>query len=201
MATKTVSAASRATQRRKKRRRQRGALTGVILVFILALMAFTGVFAWGVMLEKGKTIYPNVHMAGVDVGGLTMGEARTKVETAVAEAYTASTLEVQLPDRSITFDPEQANVALDTEEALREALSYGRSDGAFKAVLNYLKCSTSAPDIPLETSLEFDREAIRQTINETAVQVRKAPVNTTLALDEDKAVIQVVKGQDRKSVV
>ena len=195
MATKTVSAASRATQKRR-RRRQRSALTGAILIFIVALLAFTGVFAWGVMLEKGKTIYPNVHMAGVDVGGLTMGEARTKVETAVAEAYTASTLEVQLPDRSITFDPQQANVALDTEEALREALSYGRSDGAFKAVLNYLRCSTSAPDIPLETSLEFDREAIQQTINETAVQVRKAPVNTTLALDEDKAVIQVAKGQD-----
>ena len=107
MATKTVSAASRATQKRR-RRRQRSALTGAILIFIVVLLAFTGVFAWGVMLEKGKTIYPNVHMAGVDVGGLTMGEARTKVETAVAEAYTASTLEVQLPDRSITFDPQQA---------------------------------------------------------------------------------------------
>ena len=199
MATKTVSAASRATQKRR-RRRQRSALTGAILIFIVVLLAFTGVFAWGVMLEKGKTIYPNVHMAGVDVGGLTMGEARTKVETAVAEAYTASTLEVQLPDRSITFDPQQANVALDTEEALREALSFGRSDGAFKAVLNYLRCSTSAPDIPLETSLEFDREAIQQTINETAVQVRKAPVNTTLALDEDKAVIQVAKGQDGREL-
>lgn len=96
MATKTVSAASRATQKRR-RRRQRSALTGAILIFIVVLLAFTGVFAWGVMLEKGKTIYPNVHMAGVDVGGLTMGEARTKVETAVAEAYTASTLEVQAP--------------------------------------------------------------------------------------------------------
>ena len=55
-------------------------------------------------------------------------------------------------------------------------------------------------DIPLETSLEFDREAIQQTINETAVQVRKAPVNTTLALDEDKAVIQVAKGQDGREL-
>ena len=45
MATKTVSAASRATQKRR-RRRQRSALTGAILIFIVALLAFTGVFAW-----------------------------------------------------------------------------------------------------------------------------------------------------------
>ena len=203
MAVTTATAASRAAHKRqnKKRKKQRhGLRTGLIVTLIAALLLVVGLYAWGSMLESSKTIYPNVRMAGVEIGGLTTGEARTKVETAVAQAYTASTLEVQLPDRTITFSPEQTSVAIDTEEALREALAYGRSDGPFQAILNYLRCQTTQMDIPLETALEFDREAITQEIQEAAVMTREAPQNSAMALDEGAGMLEVTRGREGREL-
>ena len=203
MAVTTATAASRAAHKRqnKKHKKQRhGLRTGLIVTFVLVLLLAVGLYAWGSMLESSKTIYPNVRMAGVEIGGLTTGEARTKVETAVAQAYTASTLEVQLPDRTITFSPEQTSVAIDTEEALREALAYGRSDGPFQAIWNYLRCQTVQMDIPLETALEFDREAITQEIQEAAVMTREAPQNSSMALDEGAAILEVTRGREGREL-
>ena len=203
MAATTATAASRAArkqQNKKRKKQRRGLRAGLIVTFVLVLLLAVGLYAWGSMLESGKTIYPNVRMAGVEIGGLTTGEARAKVETAVAQAYTASTLEVQLPDRTITFSPEQTSVAIDTEEALREALAYGRSDGPFQAIWNYLRCQTVRMDIPLETALEFDREAIRQNIQEAAVMTREAPQNSAMALDEGGAILEVTRGREGREL-
>ena len=203
MAATTATAASRAArkqQNKKRKKQRRGLRAGLIVTFVLVLLLAVGLYAWGSMLESGKTIYPNVRMAGVEIGGLTTGEARAKVETAVAQAYTASTLEVQLPDRTITFSPEQTSVAIDTEEALREALAYGRSDGPFQAIWNYLRCQTVQMDIPLETALEFDREAITQEIQEAAVMTREAPQNSAMALDEGGAILEVTRGREGREL-
>ena len=100
MATKSATIAARTAKKRRKKKSSRGLTVGLALTFIVALAAFTGLYAWGSMLEKDKTIFPNVRMAGVEIGGLTQGEARDRVETAVAQAYTAASLDVVLPDRT-----------------------------------------------------------------------------------------------------
>lgn len=200
MATRTATIAARSAKKRRKKNQSRGLRIGLVLAFVVVLVAFTGVYAWGSILQKDKTIFPNVRMAGVEIGGLTMGEAREQVETAVAEAYTAASLDVVLPDRTITFSPEQASVALDTEEALQEAVAYGRQGNAFETVLNYLKCKGASMDIPLETALDFDKEAISDLIQETAVITRQAPKDSAMALNEEADTVEITRGQEGREL-
>lgn len=200
MASRTATIAARTTKKRRKKQHSQGVVIGLVLAFVVVLVGFTGVYAWGSILQKDKTIFPNVRMAGVEIGGLTMGEAREQVETAVAEAYTAASLDVVLPDRTVTFSPEQASIALDTEEALQEAVAYGRQGNAFETVLNYLRCKGASMDIPLETALQFDKTAISQLIEETAVITRQAPQDSAMALDQASNTIQITRGQEGREL-
>ena len=55
MATKSATIAARTTKKRRKKKSSRGLTVGLALTFIVALAAFTGLYAWGSMLEKDKT--------------------------------------------------------------------------------------------------------------------------------------------------
>ena len=168
------STGKKKTKKKKKKGGAAGAVIAIILVILI--IAAVGVYAYGTKLESGKTIYPNVRVAGVDVGGMTQSAAQEAVERAIAEAYLSSTLEVQLPDRTLSFDPEQTNVALDADLAIKEAMAFGRSDGPIQAVLHYLDSASRSRDIELETALYLDTDYIRSLINQTAAAVKTDPV-------------------------
>ena len=184
-----------AGKKKKKKKNKKGAAGAVVaIVLVILLVAAVGIYAYGTKLEDGKTIYPNVRVAGVDVGGMTASAAQEAVEQAVAEAYLSSTLEVHLPDRTLSFDPEQTNVALDADLAIKEALAFGRSDGPFQAVLHYLDSSRRSRDIELETALYLDTDYIQSLINQTAAAVKTDPVNSSMGMDKDMTQVQVQVG-------
>ena len=191
-----TSAAHKAVRKSnvKTARGGRGGIAALIVGLVLILAAFGGLYAWGVMLVKGDTIYPNVRIAGVEVGGLTLAAARGEVEQAVADAYASNTLEVRLPDQTLAFDPEQTNVALDGEAAMAEALAYGRSDGPIKAVLNYVSSKNRPHNVELETALELDTEYIRTLIAQTAKNTRQEARNSRAEVSTDGKTIVVTKG-------
>ena len=184
-----------AGKKKKKKKNKKGAAGAVVaIVLVILLVAAVGIYAYGTKLEDGKTIYPNVRVAGVDVGGMTASAAQEAVEQAVAEAYLSSTLEVHLPDRTLSFDPEQTNVALDADLAIKEAMAFGRSDGPFQAVLHYLDSSHRSRDIELETALYLDTDYIQSLINQTAAAVKTDPVNSSMGMDKDMTQVQVQVG-------
>ena len=133
----------------KKQKKAAAGMAAVAVVLSMFLLLAVGVYAYGTRLEDGKTIYPNVRVAGVEVGGMTASAAQEAVEQAVADSYSASVLEVRLPDRVLSFDPQQTNVALDVDLAIEEAMAYGRSEGPLKAVLHYLDSDRNGHDIEL----------------------------------------------------
>ena len=77
--------------KKKKKTKKKGA-AGVTSVVVLAvlILALVGAYVYGSKLEAGKTIYPNVRVAGVDVGGMNASEAQDAVEQAVEAAYRLS---------------------------------------------------------------------------------------------------------------
>ena len=175
-------------------KRGRGGVTALVVGLVLVAAAFGGLYLWGVRLMKGDSIYPNVRVAGVEVGGLTVAAARGEVEQAVADAYASNTLEVRLPDRTLAFDPEQTNVALDGEAAIAEALAFGRSDGPIQAVLNYVSSKNKPHDVELETALELDTDYIRALIAQTEKETRTEARNSKAEVSADQRSIVVTKG-------
>lgn len=161
--------------------------TGVLLGIIagcLVLALVTGVFIYGLVLKGGKTIYPNVYVAGINVGGMERAEAIAAVDDAVAASYASATLKVQLPDRTLSFSPEQTNVALDADEAIDEALAYGRSGNPFAAVTSYFSCRSREHYIDLQTILDLDTDYIRAMIDQVAAEVETDPAPTTVRYDQ-----------------
>ena len=191
-----TSAAKRAVNKGSVRTAKKG--TGVAIgaaAAALVLVLFVGCYAFGSKLKNSDTIFPNVRVAGVDVGGLTAIAAKGEVENAVKEAYASQTLQVQLPDKTLFFEPEQTNVALDVDAAIEKAVDYGKQGGAFRALLNYLTSSGKGYDLELETALELDSEYIEAMIATAEKDARREARNDKLELSKDGQTITVTKGQ------
>ena len=183
--------------------RKRGGMSGGLLAGIIAgaLVVLTAVifFGYGLVLKGGDTIYPNVFVTGINVGGMTAEEAANAVADAVAASYSSATLNVQLPDRTLSFTPDQTNVALDADEAIAEAMAYGRSGNPFSAVLNYFSCRSTEHYIDLQTVLNLDTEYIRNMIDQLAQEVEQEPAASEVSFNEAAGTITVKVGYpDRK---
>ena len=69
-----ASAATKAVARSGKKGKKRTALIWTSSLAAVALLC-AAVLLWGAVLQQGKKIYPNVCVAGVEVGGLTVSAA------------------------------------------------------------------------------------------------------------------------------
>lgn len=176
------------------RRGVSGGIMAAIVGGALVLLAVVIFFGYGLVLKGGDTIYPNVFVAGINVGGMTSEEAVAAVADAVAASYSSATLDVQLPDRTLSFTPDQTNVALDADEAIAEAMAYGRSGNPFSAVLNYFSCRSNERYIDLQTVLNLDTDYIRNRIDELAQEVETALSPSKVDVNEAAGTITVQVG-------
>ena len=123
------TAAQKHTEGASAPRKSGGGKKVGIIAGCIVLVAVLCVCAYGMVLKGGDTIYPNVYVAGINVGGLKRDAAVAAVQDAVAQNYSSDTLTVVLPDRSLSFTPEVSQVALNADEAIDQAMQYGRSGG------------------------------------------------------------------------
>ncbi len=177
----------------------RGLLAGIIAgAVVLAILI--GMFVWGLVLKAGDTIYPNVYLAGINVGGMDRNTAMATVEQAVSDSYASSVLNVQLPDRTLSFQPEQTKVALEPEEAIAEAMSYGRSGNPFSAVTTFWASKNREHYVDLQTVLNLDTDYIRQMIDAMAAEVESDPTPHKVTVNERAETIVVEVGSPDRSL-
>ena len=160
----------------------------------MVLLAVLGVCTYGFILKGGNEIFPNVYVAGVDVGGLKRDAAINAVKTAVEQQTASDTLTVALPDRTIEFTPEITNVALNPEEAADAAMSYGRDGGPIKALITYQKAKKTRQDISLESGKNLDTTYIRDLIDQTARACASEKIDPIVTVDADAKTVTVVTG-------
>ena len=171
-----------------------------ISVLAVALLVFLGVFAWGVSLKNSETVFPNVCVAGVNVGGMTAEEAVEAVQTNLATTHATRTLTVQLPDRKLVFDPEMANSPMDVDAMVAQAMAYGRDGSAFEVLKQYVDCKESAYILDMEDFVQVDDEYIRELIDKTAEDVERDMTQSEIAMDEERAVITIQLGYNGRTL-
>lgn len=179
------------------------AKTGLILgivagVLVLALVL--GVFVWGVALKNGDTIYPNVYVAGVNVGGMDREAALDAVSDVISAAYTGSTLKVELPDRTLTFSPQETNIALSADEAVEKAMSFGRSGNPFAAVTAWFSSRSEQQILELQSLQDLDTDYIRTTIDEVAQEIETEPQETTVRYHAASETLEIEVGYPDRSL-
>lgn len=166
----------------------------------VAVAVFLGVFFWGLHLKKTDTVFPNVCVSGVNIGGMKAEEAARSLETSLASTHATRTLTVQLPDRKMVFDPELANSPLDTSAMVEAALAYGREGGPFKVLSTYVKCRESAYILDMGDFLSVDTEYVRELIDKTAEDVEQEMVQSEVTMDEEAEIITIQLGKNGRSL-
>ena len=166
----------------------------------MALLAVLGVCTYGFILKRSDTIFPNVYVAGVNVGGLKRDAAINAVKLAVEQETAADTLTVVLPDRTIEFTPEVTNVALNPDEAADAAMNYGRDGGPIKALITYQKAKKDRQDIALESGKNLDTTYIRDLIDQTARACASEKIDPIVTVDADAKTVTVVTGSPKISL-
>ena len=175
---------------------------GIVLICLAALLvlAVLGLAAYGNYLKGQDTIFPNVYVAGINVGGLKRDAAVLAVEDAVETKTADNTLNVVLPDRTIAFTPEVTQVALNADEAVDQALGYGREGGAFSTLLSYQYAKKNDYHVDLQSSLNLDTAYIRDLIDKTAYAAKTDKIEPIVRVDNSKRNITVTVGSPALSL-
>lgn len=90
----------------------------------------------------GCRMAPGVTVGGLEVGGMTKGEARKALKTALEESLYSQPLSVHLPGETLSLPPEETDVSVRVRKAVRAAYAYGRDTGCLSsetALLPYIK--------------------------------------------------------------
>ena len=103
-----------------------GKIAALVAAAVVCL-AVLGVAVYAYVLHSSGNIFPNVYVAGVNVGGMSQEEAAAAVQAAVDKTYGTATLTVQLPDRTLSFAPADTQVTLDVDKAVEAARAAGET--------------------------------------------------------------------------
>ena len=153
---------------RKKAARNRKiaiiSICSVILVVLIGLIIGMIVYA-NRDTDDGK-ILDNVVAGGVNLGGMTVEEAKNALHLATDNTFPRKDLVVKLPDATINFSPAETGAKLDVDAVVEAAYNYGRTGSDAENKKAQQNASTTIPTIALLPYLDLDLRYIQQTIND-----------------------------------
>lgn len=92
-------------------------------------------------------ILSGVSIGGLDVGGMTKGEARRALTAALEETLNEAALEISLPEETLSLSPADTQVRVNVRKAVNAAYRYGRTKEETPSeigLLPYLKLDEAA---------------------------------------------------------
>ena len=166
----------------------------------MLVVAAAGFYIYSASVADYEYIFPNVYVAGVNVGGMSKIDAAKAVNDAVNETYSTQPLTVELEDRTLTFSPEQTKAALNTDGAIDEAWNYGREGNVFQVASAYRDAEKTEHYIELTTNLSIDTDYIHAIIDEAVEDVASVMKESAVTIDQDAGVISVAVGTPGRSL-
>ena len=163
----------------------------VVIALVLAAAAIA-LYVYGIELQSQNTVFPNVHLAGISVGGMTATEALNALTEAANTTETAAPLDVELPDQTLVFSPETSRTFDDPDGAAIRALNYGKDVNPFKAILLYR--SDEPVDLAVPTTVNLDTDHIRSVIDRAAAQVNAQMEPSSIAYNEEQQLLVISTG-------
>jgi len=155
-----------------KSRKKKVVLTIVIILLSLAVLSTGAMAAVGFSVSNGDTIFPNVVVAGVPVGGLTINEAAALLEQPMQEAQTERMVTISFPGgNALKVTAEEAGLSFTGHEAAMIAYHYGRGDNLFSNAWSFLRGQfvSAKPDpFTMETA---NPDLLRAAIGATADEI------------------------------
>jgi vancomycin resistance protein YoaR len=144
---------------------------------ILILLATVGVIAADQAILHDTRILPNVHIAYIDVGGLTREEAEAKLDKATRAA---AGIPVMLTDQVAVWfvSPEKIDFSIDVKKSVLDSLAYGRDSGFFQRWKDRLSAREHQQYLPVHISC--DKTKLEQVLTELAPVTDRQPRDAAL---------------------
>ena len=152
-------------------------LTRVLLVvalFVAAGAAGLGLYAAS---HQGR-IYQGVHVAGLDLGGLSAADARARLDAHFAE-YAGRPLTLTAGDQAFQITPAEAGARLDSAATIAAAMNWGRQGSLWDQSRAWARALVHG--VPITPAIHLDPDAAHGSIAAIAPNVVKPALDARLA--------------------
>jgi len=163
-----------------------------------ALILMCGALIGGVIMHISKldTIYPNVWMFDVELGGLTMEEAADLLEDRGFGVAADTAMSLKFPGGRLALTYADMGVTATAEEMAEAAFAYGRSGSVISNALQYIRSGTVGTDLSHQIISE-PAESYIKSLLDTAADAALEQLGNEVVFDADAKTLTFVKGAAR----
>lgn len=159
----------------------------LVLTGVFSLLLVSGLVAVQVARADGR-ILPNVAIGGIDVGGLTPSEAKTRLDNAL-RALNVAGVQFRYQDRSLTVrandvsaaTPTQSPITYDLQGMIDDAFAFGHEDG--KASLIKANVRALFADVRQPVQLVVNKQALRDLLALRFSELEKPARDASLSIE------------------
>ncbi|MDR3277229.1 MAG: VanW family protein, partial [Oscillospiraceae bacterium] len=191
----TASRAAAGTGRKRGGKKRGGAAgTAGVTLIILAVLIAAAVAGTGFYVKSRDTIFPNVSVGDVRVGGLTVEAAKTALLDAGYETDADNvSVTVTLPNNdAIEIPGAEAGLRPHADEAAQRAFEHGRDAGLLGNELSFIKSLFTPTAIDDADFVELDRDFVRAIVSEHVSKFNDSLTEGSYKIDEQG--ISITKG-------
>lgn len=169
--------------------RKRAKIATIICVAVVALL-LAGAAGFGVYVSGSDTIYPNVKLNGVEIGGMTTDEAATAL-TASGWGEGDKTITVELPlEHALSITAADVGAEVSAKEAADKAFEFCHGGSIVENVMTYVRCLVKGDDVEVKASV--DENKLESIVRDEVTKVKSGLMTSGVEVKEDT--LEVVKG-------
>jgi lipoprotein-anchoring transpeptidase ErfK/SrfK len=142
----------------------------ILLATLLMLLIFGSVAVYAVDAAQEDKIAEGVTVSGIDVGGMTRGEARRAVAQQVEDPL-ARPLDVRYGGHKFELTADQARTRADVDGMIDEAVDKSRNGNIFSRVTRDITGGKVKADVPVR--VEYDQAAVDRLVKRVERKVER----------------------------
>lgn len=166
-------------------------LPGILAALLGICLIVGGVFLTiGLLDPYDSRIVDNVTLGGIDVGGMTRGEARKALQSVMETTLYAKDMVVSLPEDVLRLSPEDTGIQLDVKAAVKAAYRIGRTGSDGEKQEAYQSAMEGRQNLGLLEFLTYDESYIRSMLQDYADKYDTAYADCRYALTGEMPELQ-----------
>lgn len=176
-----------ASQRAAEQRRKMIILI-CVCVGVLALLIglIIGLVAYSNRSTDDGRILSNVYAGDVNLGGMTLDEAKSALHLATDYTFTKKDMVITLPDTTITLPPADTKARLDVDAVAQAAYDYGRGGSNTDFRQAQEDAESTSYHIALLPYLQLDLSYIEQTIETFCSSYSSVMTEPVITIEGDR---------------
>jgi vancomycin resistance protein YoaR len=169
----------------------------VAAIVVASLVGIATVAVAGLRFAHEDQVLPGVSVEGVELGGMTAGEAADALQPLV-EAREGDPVTLTWRDREFVVDPADIEYAVDVDATVAAALAAGRGEGFVGDSLNHVTSLWEERSVELQQGAAG--EAVDEWLAAVATEVDRAPFPGAVSADASSLEVTVTPPDDGATV-